>query len=178
MSCRHSGPHKGGFETWFGLQVEELIAKFAKKGATPSQIGVMLRDSHGVPQVNGITGSKVLRILKKSGEPVVCCDKRCCSLNSNAHELKKTMSPILQAVQSLLCIQQHESYLYTNVPVDQHAAHHHHHCKSIQHSTASVLQRSAKAFYLYPKCCTSVLAYHHIFLLQAWPLTFQRTCIT
>jgi len=45
-----------------------LIAKFAKKGATPSQIGVMLRDSHGVPQVNGITGSKVLRILKKNGE--------------------------------------------------------------------------------------------------------------
>lgn len=27
----------------------------------------MLRDSHGVPQVNGITGSKVLRILKKNG---------------------------------------------------------------------------------------------------------------
>ena len=51
-----------------GLQVEELIGKFAKKGSTPSQIGVMLRDSHGVPQVNGITGSKVLRILKKQGE--------------------------------------------------------------------------------------------------------------
>ena len=48
-------------------QVEDLIGKFAKKGATPSQIGVMLRDSHGVPQVNGITGSKVLRILKKNG---------------------------------------------------------------------------------------------------------------
>ena len=50
------------------MQVEELIGKFAKKGSTPSQIGVMLRDSHGVPQVNGITGSKVLRILKKQGK--------------------------------------------------------------------------------------------------------------
>ncbi|DBA96069.1 hypothetical protein WJX77_000038 [Trebouxia sp. C0004] len=63
-------PYKKSPPSWLKTcsgEVEELIAKFAKKGATPSQIGVMLRDSHGVPQVNGITGSKVLRILKKSG---------------------------------------------------------------------------------------------------------------
>ena len=167
MSCRHSGPHKGGFETWYGLQVEELIAKFAKKGATPSQIGVMLRDSHGVPQVNGITGSKVLRILKKSGEPVVCCDKRCCSLNSSAHELKKIMCPILQAVQDLLCNSSMKdacipTHLYTNVPVYQRAAHHRHECKSIQHSTASVLLRSALASYLHPTCCVAAVLCWHI----------------
>lgn len=34
---------------------------------TPSQIGVLLRDSHGIPQVSSVTGSKVLRILKGSG---------------------------------------------------------------------------------------------------------------
>ena len=39
----------------------------AKKGASPSQIGVTLRDSHGIPQVKSITGSKILRILKKGG---------------------------------------------------------------------------------------------------------------
>jgi len=39
----------------------------AKKGLTPSQIGVILRDSHGVAQVKSVTGNKVLRLLKKNG---------------------------------------------------------------------------------------------------------------
>jgi small subunit ribosomal protein S13e len=47
--------------------VEESIYKFAKKGMTPSQIGVILRDSHGIAQVKSITGSKILRILKAHG---------------------------------------------------------------------------------------------------------------
>ncbi|MQL97507.1 hypothetical protein Taro_030197 [Colocasia esculenta] len=48
-------------------QVEENICKFAKKGLTPSQIGVILRDSHGVAQVKSVTGNKILRILKAHG---------------------------------------------------------------------------------------------------------------
>jgi small subunit ribosomal protein S13e len=34
-------------------QVVEQIGKLAKKGATPSQIGEILRDSHGIAQVKG-----------------------------------------------------------------------------------------------------------------------------
>merc|ERR1719164_51231 len=34
---------------------------------TPSQIGVILRDSHGIAQVRSVTGNKVLRILKGNG---------------------------------------------------------------------------------------------------------------
>lgn len=37
-------------------QVVDQICKLAKKGATPSQIGVVLRDSHGVAQVKFVTG--------------------------------------------------------------------------------------------------------------------------
>lgn len=37
-------------------QVVDQICKLAKKGATPSQIGVVLRDSHGVAQVKVVTG--------------------------------------------------------------------------------------------------------------------------
>merc|ERR1712115_75598 len=48
-------------------EIEQQIIKFAKKGLTPSQIGVILRDSHGIPQVKSVTGSKVLRILKLNG---------------------------------------------------------------------------------------------------------------
>merc|ERR1740129_1337963 len=36
-------------------------------GLTPSQIGVTLRDSFGVPLVGTVTGSKILRILKTNG---------------------------------------------------------------------------------------------------------------
>ena len=47
--------------------VEDHCCKLAKKGLTPSQIGVILRDSHGIPQVKSVTGSKILRILKSNG---------------------------------------------------------------------------------------------------------------
>ena len=65
--------------------VVELIIKLAKKGnilllpnshhqpiyfstgLSPSQIGVILRDQHAIPQVRFLTGRKILRILKKNG---------------------------------------------------------------------------------------------------------------
>lgn len=73
-------------------QVVDQICKLAKKGAAPSQIGVVLRDSHGIAQVKVVTGmwaynsdevefwsligcetnltfigNKILRILKSNG---------------------------------------------------------------------------------------------------------------
>jgi hypothetical protein len=41
-------------------QVVDNICKLAKKGATPSQIGVVLRDSHGIAQVKVVTGMDLL----------------------------------------------------------------------------------------------------------------------
>ena len=43
------------------------VCKLAKKGLTPSQIGVILRDSNGIAQVRSVTGNKILRLLKKNG---------------------------------------------------------------------------------------------------------------
>lgn len=37
-------------------QIVDHICKLARKGASPSQIGVVLRDSHGVAQVKTVTG--------------------------------------------------------------------------------------------------------------------------
>ena len=48
-------------------QVIDLIVKYAKKGFTESQIGVILRDQYGIPQVRFLTGKKIQRILKKKG---------------------------------------------------------------------------------------------------------------
>lgn len=48
--------------------VVDQICKLAKKGATPSQIGVILRDSHGIAQVKVVTGMlmimNMLQLLK------------------------------------------------------------------------------------------------------------------
>merc|ERR1711928_167896 len=56
-------PYRRSVPTWLKLSsddVTEQIFKLAKKGLTPSQIGVILRDSHGVAQVRFVTGNKVL----------------------------------------------------------------------------------------------------------------------
>ena len=69
--------------------VEEHCCKLAKKGLTPSQIGVILRDSHGIPQVRSVTGSKILRILKKNGlapaipEDLYCLIKKAVSIRKH-----------------------------------------------------------------------------------------------
>jgi small subunit ribosomal protein S13e len=71
------------------LQVTEHICKLARKGMTPSQIGVLLRDQHGIPQVGSITGSKVLRILKGAGlapeipEDLYCLIKKAVSMRKH-----------------------------------------------------------------------------------------------
>ena len=44
-------------------QVVDQICKLAKKGATPSQIGVVLRDSHGIAQVKVVTGKAIVQLL-------------------------------------------------------------------------------------------------------------------
>lgn len=49
------------------------MCRLAKKGLTPSQIGVLLRDQKGIGQVKAVTGSKILRILKKNGRRRVLC---------------------------------------------------------------------------------------------------------
>ena len=48
-------------------EVDDKVCALAKKGQTPSQIGVMLRDTMGIAQVKNVTGNKILRILKSNG---------------------------------------------------------------------------------------------------------------
>merc|ERR1719446_1552191 len=68
--ARRCIPYRKAPPSWVQISTQDLveqIIKLAKKGSTPSQIGVTLRDSYGIPQVKGVTGSKVLRILKRAG---------------------------------------------------------------------------------------------------------------
>merc|ERR1719480_597808 len=63
-------PYRRRPPTWLKMKTEDIcdhIYKLAKKGLTPSQIGVTLRDSFGVPQAKTVSGNKILRILKTNG---------------------------------------------------------------------------------------------------------------
>ena len=67
---RSARPYKRTPPSWLKIStsdVEEHVCKLAKKGLTPSQIGVILRDSNGIASISAVTGSKVVRILKANG---------------------------------------------------------------------------------------------------------------
>ncbi len=44
-------------------EIELLIAKYAKEGKAPSQIGIYLRDEYGIPDVKLLTGKSITQIL-------------------------------------------------------------------------------------------------------------------
>ena len=55
-------PYRRSVPTWLKLtsdDVKEQLYQLAKKGLTPSQIGMILRDLHGVAQVHFVTGKKI-----------------------------------------------------------------------------------------------------------------------
>ena len=100
QACKGKGiassamPYKRSPPTWLTKtttpsEVETHCTKFAKKGLSPSQIGVILRDQYGIPQVKGMTGSKILRLLKKNGlapeipEDLYCLIKKAVSVRKH-----------------------------------------------------------------------------------------------
>lgn len=48
-------------------EVEEIIVGLANKGLTPAEIGMNLRDQHGIPSVKKLTGLNLEKILEKKG---------------------------------------------------------------------------------------------------------------
>ena len=51
--------------TYTAHEIEQLINKLAKTGKSTSQIGIILRDSYGIPDVHKITNKKIAKILKE-----------------------------------------------------------------------------------------------------------------
>ncbi len=48
-------------------EVRQLIVKYAKQRIPPSQIGMLLRDIHGVPSIRATFGKRLNSILKEEG---------------------------------------------------------------------------------------------------------------
>jgi len=68
-------------------QVEELIVKLYKEGHKPDKIGLILRDTYGIPDVRAITGKKLVKILREKGFDVFPSDLE--SLIEKVKNLKK-----------------------------------------------------------------------------------------
>ena len=47
-------------------EVETLVVKLARKGLSKSLIGIILRDSYGIPLVKVVTGKKISQIVKEN----------------------------------------------------------------------------------------------------------------
>jgi small subunit ribosomal protein S15 len=58
---------KPSWLTFKADEVEELVASLYRKGYPPSMIGLLLRDTYGIPSVKAVTGKKLLRILEERG---------------------------------------------------------------------------------------------------------------
>lgn len=56
-----------GWAPYKGPDVEKLIVKYAKAGKNTSEIGLLLRDAHGVGSVKAVTGKNVSGILQEKG---------------------------------------------------------------------------------------------------------------
>eukprot|EP00744_Colponema_vietnamica_P000131 GILI01000246.1.p2 GENE.GILI01000246.1~~GILI01000246.1.p2 ORF type:complete len:152 (-),score=54.33 GILI01000246.1:112-567(-) len=91
-------PYRRNPPSWLKISssdVTEHVCKLAKKGLTPSQIGVTLRDSFGIPQVKNVTGSKILRILKQNGlapeipEDLYCLIKKAVAVRKHLERNRK-----------------------------------------------------------------------------------------
>jgi len=62
-------PSKKITSTWIRYkpkEVELLVTKLAKEGKSPSVIGIILRDTYGIPDVSIITQKKVTKILEEN----------------------------------------------------------------------------------------------------------------
>ncbi len=61
-------PERKGSPSWVrykSKEMEMLISKLAKEGKTPSQIGLILRDTYGIPDIKGLIGKKITKLLEE-----------------------------------------------------------------------------------------------------------------
>ncbi len=81
-------------------EVEALILKLAKEGKTPSQIGLVLRDTYGIPDVKATTHKKILGILKEKNmasklpEDLVALLRRVIALQKHMQANKQDMTAL------------------------------------------------------------------------------------
>ena len=96
-------PLKKAAPSWVRYQAKEvelLVAKVAKEGKTTSQIGLVLRDSYGVPDVRKTTGKRVAVILKEKNlkpqipEDLMSLIKKSVTIKKHLEGMKHDMTAV------------------------------------------------------------------------------------
>ena len=94
-------PIKKVIPTWLKYtpkEAELLVIKFAKEDKKPSQIGILLRDQYGIPDIKLVTGKTINQILKEKKikqelpEDFLALIKRSVLLRKHLETNKKDMS--------------------------------------------------------------------------------------
>ena len=65
-----SKPVRDSHPSWVPIlprEAEAKVVELAKEGKQPAMIGLILRDSYGVPSVQELTGKKIVQIMKENG---------------------------------------------------------------------------------------------------------------
>jgi len=94
-------PIKKSKPTWIrykAKEIELLISKLAKEGKTPSEIGIVLRDTYGVPDIKLISGRTLVAILQEKGllkelpQDIIDLMKRSIAIRKHMDANKKDMT--------------------------------------------------------------------------------------
>ncbi len=89
--------------TWIrykAKEIELLVGKLAKEGKTASEIGLILRDSYGIPSVKCLSGKKIQQILSEKKltqelpEDMYALMKRATILKKHLKENHKDMAAL------------------------------------------------------------------------------------
>jgi len=92
-------------------EVENQVVKLAKKGIPQSLIGVILRDSHGIPLIKIVTGKSVSQILKEH-DIKTPLPEDLTNLVKKALNLRKHLESNHKDLHSKLGLQRTESKIY------------------------------------------------------------------
>ena len=103
-------------------EIELMVLKLAKQDHTPSKIGLILRDSYGIPSVKDVLGKSILTVLKehklagKLPEDLLSLIKKSVSVKKHLEEnhkdrtasrgLRLTQSKILKKSREFMCVNQ------------------------------------------------------------------------
>lgn len=66
-STRPSKKEKKSWQRYSVKEAEQLVVKLAKQGNSPSVVGIILRDSYGIPDVRLLTKKKITKIFEENG---------------------------------------------------------------------------------------------------------------
>ena len=92
-------------------EVETLVIKLARKGFSKSMIGIMLRDSYGIPLVKVVKGKKVSQILDEH-EIQVPLPEDLSNLVKKALNIRKHMEENHKDLEGKKGLQRTESKIY------------------------------------------------------------------